>query len=170
MVFPFTWTYSKCRKTDNSNANDQTFPRIDEDPGIDNASQRAIQESVEQYVFELQLQEIVRIYGETSESMSITSDIQTTNHISPYQENEAFSLSIMSDYETSEWETSSIITSSSRNSEISGISIVIDEIQRPRMNLNRNRLTTSEVSTHSRTSSESSSPNQENTSSEAGLC
>ena len=162
MIFPFTWTYSKCRKTDNSNANDQTFPRIDEDPGIDNASQRAIQESVEQFVFELQLEEILRIYGETSESMSITSDIQTTNHVSSYQENEAFSLSIVSEYETS-----SIITTSSRNSGISGFSIVIDE--RLRMNLNIDRFTISEISTHSRTSSESSLPNQENTNSEAGL-
>ena len=164
MIFPFTWTYSKCRNTENGDENDQNFPRIDEDSSSprNSAVQLAIQESVEQFIFELQLQEIARIHGETSESIS--SDIQTTSHNPPYQENPAYSLSILSEYASS-----SSIASSSRNSEISGFSIVIDEIER--FNLNINRYTTPEISTQSETSSDKSSlSNQENTNSEAGLC
>ena len=162
MIFPFTWTYSKCRNTENGDENDQNFPRIDEDSSSprNSAVQLAIQESVEQFIFELQLQEIARIHGETSESIS--SDIPTTSNNPPYQENPAFSLSVMSEYAKS-----SSITSSSRSSGISGFSVVIDEIQ---IALNRNRFFNPEIATRSRTSSESSLSNQENTNSEAGLC
>jgi len=140
LIFPFTWTYSKCRKTGNVYNNDPAFPRIDGDSNSprNNASQHAIPESVEQFIFELQLrrnrnfEETAKNHGETSESISITSDIPTPSHIPPHQESEAFSLSIISEYETS--------------------------------------LITPAISTQSRTSSESSLPNQENKNSEAGLC
>lgn len=162
MIFPFTWTYSKCRKTEDVDENDQNFPRIDEDSSSprNSAVQLAIQESVEQFIFELQLREIARIHGETAESIS--SDFPTSSHDPPYQENPAFSLSIMSEYANS-----SSIASSSRSSGISGFTIVIDEIQ---IALNRNRFTNPEIAYQSRTSSESSLSYQENTNSEAGLC